>query len=298
MIPSQALPRPLGLVVTVVAISLFAGCAAQKAPVNFWGDPETGLTLEYRMPEQKPLKYEVTTTFVQSMDMGGQSIDTESSTMTVMTVGSRGQKGDDLLLTVTIDDATVAVDAPGAELDPDMTDVIGKSFEMALSILGEEKDLPDPNSVQYDLGPGGKRSAISNVQMLFPDLAGRPLKVGDSWTTVDGFSEKGGGGDMTISFESVNTLVGFETIDGMDCAKIEAEYAGTLEGKGTEGPAQWSSEGELEGVSTWYFAYEHGILVKDTTEGTGTATVVAQTPQGEMTIPTMQDLSAETRLVK
>jgi len=296
--PRQATLKLLGLVVSVVAIALLAGCAAQKAPVNFWGDPETGLTLEYRMPEKKPLTYEMTSTFIQSMDMGGQSVDTESSTMTVMTVGSRGRKGDDLLLAVTIDDASVTVDAPGATLDPDMAGVIGKSFEMALSILGEEKDLPDPDSVQYDLGPGGKRSAISHVQMMFPDLAGRPLTVGDSWTTVDGFSEKGGGGDMTISFESVNTLVGFETVDGMECAKIESELAGTLEGGGSEGPAEWSSEGELEGVSTWHFAYKQGILVSDVTEVTGTATVVALTPQGEMTIPTMQDMIAETRLVK
>lgn len=290
--------RLFGLTAIAIAACLLVGCAAKKAPATFWGDPETGLLLEYRMPEKGALKYETTSTFVQSMDMGGQSIETESSTTTVMSASSRGTKGDDLLLTMTIDDASVSVDAPGAALDADMSGVIGKSFDMALSILGEEKDMPDPDAIEYDLGPGGKRSAISSVQMMFPDLAGRPLKVGDSWTTVDGFSESGGGGDMTISFESVNTLVGFETIDGMECAKIEAEYIGTIEGSGTEGPAQWSSEGEVEGVSTWYFAYEKGILVSDETEGTGIATVIAQTPQGEITIPTMQDMSASTKLVK
>jgi len=298
VIQKHALPRLAVFTVIVVAASLLTGCAAKKAPEAFWGDPETGLILAYRMPEKGSLKYEITSTFLQSMDMGGQSIETESTSMTTMSAASRGMKGDDLLLTMTIDDASISVDAPGAALDPDMSGVIGQSFEMALSILGEEKDLPDPDSIQYDLGPGGKRSAISSVQMLFPDLPGRPIKVGDSWTTVDGFTEEGAGGDMTISFESVNTLVGFETVSGMECAKIEAEYTGRMKGSGIEGPAQWESEGELEGVSTWYFAYKEGILVKDTTEGTGAANVVAQTPQGEMTIPTMQDISAETVLVK
>ena len=298
MIQRQAFPRLAALMVIVVAVSLLTGCAAKKAPAVLWGDPETGLILEYRMPEKGPLKYEMTTTFLQSMDMGGQSMDTESNTVTAMSVSSRGIKGDDLLLTMTIDDASISVDAPVGEVTADMSDVIGKSFDMSLSILGEEKDLPDPNSIEYDLGPGGKRSAISSVQMMFPDLPGRPIKVGDSWTSVDGFSEKGGGGDMTMSFEIVNTLVGFETVNGMECAKIEAEYTGTIKGSGVQGPAEWSSEGEMEGVSTWYFAYKKGILVKDTTEGTGTANVVAQTPQGEMTIPTMQDISSETKLVK
>jgi hypothetical protein len=293
----QALFKLAALGALVVAVPLLAGCAAQKAPSIPWGDPDTGLILEYRVPKEAPLKYETNTAFTQSMDMGGQSVDSESISMSVMSVGFRGTEGDDLLLTMTIDDASVSVDAPGTQLEADMAEVIGKSIEFTLSALGEEKDLPDPDSVQYDLGVGGKRSAISNVQMMFPDLPGRPVTIGDSWTTVDGFTEEGGGGDMTISFESVNTLVGFETIDGMECAKIEAEYTGTIKGSGSEGPAEWSSEGELEGVSTWYFAYKEGILVQDATEGTGTTTVVAQTPQGEMTLPTMQNISAETRLV-
>jgi hypothetical protein len=293
----QAFPKLTVLIAIVAAAALLAGCAAKKAPEAFWGDPETGLILEYRMPEE-PLTYEMISTFLQSMDMGGQTVDTKSTSMTTMSIASRGAKNGDLMLTVTLEDASVGVDAPGAGLEADMSEAIGKSFEMTLSALGEEKDLPDPNSIQYDLGLGGKRSAISSVQMMFPDLPGRPVKVGDSWTTVDGFTEEGGGGNMTISFETVNTLVGFETVNGMECAKIEALYQGTIEGSGAEGPAEWESEGEIEGVSTWYFAYKKGVLVSDAMEGTGTADVVAQTPQGEMKIPTMQDISAETKLIK
>jgi hypothetical protein len=299
VIRTQDTPRLAALVAIVVAASLLAGCAATQAPQAGWGDPETGLILTYRMPEKAPLRYELTSSFDQSMDMGGQSMETESKTMTLMSINSRGMKGDDLLLTVTIDDASVSLVAPVGAMEADMADVIGKSFEMTLSMLGEEKDLPDPNSIQYDLGPaGGKRSAISSAQMLFPDLPGRPVKVGDSWTTVDGFTEAGGGGQMTLSFESVNTLIDLEIVDGLDCAKIEAGYFGTIKGSGVEGPAKWESEGELEGVSTWYFAYKEGFLIKETTEAVGTADVVAETPGGKMTIPTTQNISSETKFVR
>jgi hypothetical protein len=298
VIQKQTFPKLAVIIAIIAAASLLAGCAAKKAPGTSWGDPETGLILQYRMPEKGALKYEMTSTFLQSIDMGGQTVDTKSTSMTVMSITSRGTKGDDLLLTVTIDDASVGVDAPGTALEPDMSDVIGKSFDMTLSPIGEEKDLPDSDAIEYDLGPGGKRSAISYVQMMFPDLPGRPVKIGESWTTVDGFSEEGGGGDMAISFESVNTLAGLEIVNGMDCAKIDVEYSGTIKGSGAEGPAEWESEGTLEGVSTWYFAFKEGILVQDGTESSGTAEVVAQTPQGEMTLPTMMDMSAETKLVK
>jgi hypothetical protein len=290
----QTFSRMAAIIATIVAASLLAGCAATTRPHPGWGDPETGLILTYRMPGKGPLRYRMTSTFLQSMDMGGQSMETESNSMTTMSFASRGMREDDLLLKVTIDEASVSVVAPVGVMEGDMSEAIGKSFDMTLSPLGEEKDLPDPNSIQYNLGDAGKRSAISSVQMMFPDLPGRPVKVGDSWTTVDGFTEGGGGGEMTISFESVNTLVGFETIDLMDCAVIEADYTGTMKGSGVEGPAKWESEGELEGASKWYFAYKQGILIKDTSELTGTTTVVADTPGGKMTIPTMQDISTET----
>jgi hypothetical protein len=291
--------RVLAYAAIVAAAGLLAGCAARKPPAASWGDPETGLILEYRMPEKAPLKYEMTSEFMQSMDMGDQSLDTESTQVTAMSISSRGTGGDGLLLTVMIDDASVSVDAPGGvSLDPDMTDVVGRSFDMALSVLGEERDFPPSDAIEYDMGPAGKRSAISMIQMMFPDTAGRPVKIGDSWTTVDGFSESGSSGDMSMSYESVSTLVGIETVEGMSCAKIESEFTGTSEGSGTQGPAKWSSEGAIEGVSTWYFAYEKGVLVKEVSEGTGTSTVVAGTPQGDLTIPTMQQFSSETLLVK
>jgi hypothetical protein len=294
VVHSQVSSRLAAVVSVVVTASFLTGCAGTRATQPGWGDPETGLILMYRMPGKGPLKYRVTGTFNQSMDMGGQTAETESNTMTTMSFASRGMRDDDLLLKVTIDEASVSVVAPVGVMEGDMSEVIGKSFDMTLSPLGEEKDLPDPNSIQYSLGDAGKRSAISSVQMMFPDLPGRPVKVGDSWTTVDGFTETGGGGEMSISFESVNTLTGLETVNLMDCAVIEAEYIGTIKGSGVQGPTKWESEGEVEGVATWYFAYKEGVLIKDTSEATGTATVIADTPGGKMTIPTTQDITAET----
>ena len=45
----------LAVVPVVLAITFLAGCAVKTA--NLWGDPNTGLILQYQMPEDRVLKY-------------------------------------------------------------------------------------------------------------------------------------------------------------------------------------------------------------------------------------------------
>jgi hypothetical protein len=281
--------------VAAIAVCLLAGCAARTFSC---GDPESGVTLQYRMPKDQPLKYEMTNVTAQTMDLEGQSMETESDMMMLISLTSRGMKGGNHELTVTLHDMSLDITAPQGVVEPDMGEVIGKSFDMSFSVLGVETDLPDADAIQYDMGPGGKRSAITGITMMFPELAGKRLKVGDTWTSKDGFTETGEKVEVTTSFELVNTLAGFETIEGYECAKITTTFTGTIEGEGTEGPANWTSEGTLSGTSTWYFAYKEGIFVSDKTKGIGKSTVVAKGPEREMEIPTLQTFTYDTRLVQ
>lgn len=250
------------------------------------------------MPKDQPLKYEVRNVTEQTMDFEGQSVGTESNMMTLISMTPRGMKGDRHDLTVTIDDMSVDIGTPEADLTPDMSGVVGQSFDMSLSVLGVEGNFPDPDVIQYDMGPGGKRSAISGIKMMFPELAGKRLKVGDTWTTKDGFTEGAESATVHLSFELVNTLAGFETVGEYECAKVTTTFTGTIKGKGTEGPANWTSEGTLSGTSTWYFAYKEGIFVSDSTKGIGKSTVLAKGPDREVTIPTLQTFTYDTKLVQ
>ena len=64
-------PRILPLFLpALLAVVLLSGCAAKR---NVWGDPATGVTLTYRMPEERVLRYETTIDQSQRMDVGGQS---------------------------------------------------------------------------------------------------------------------------------------------------------------------------------------------------------------------------------
>ncbi len=295
MFRKQDFKTCLAFIPLIIVIALLAGCAAKTA--DPWGDPQTGLILQYRMTENQVLKYQTSGEQTQNMEIMGQSIDTQSSSESEFSVKSKGLQEGNLLLGVTIDSMRIHISSPQGELSPDMSTVLGKSFDMTLSPLGKELDVSGAESIRYDMGSAGTRSIGSNFQAAFPDLAGKPVKIGDTWTSTDTITEKTDELEVRISFESVNTLEGFETVDGLECVKVTADITGTLEGKGEQMGVQLAIQGEVQGTGTWYFAYKEGIYVKDTTSFSSDATITTSGAQA-LTIPVNQETKMQTKLVK
>ena len=71
--------------------------------------------------------------------------------------------------------------SPQGDLEADVGDVVGGSFDMTLSTLGVEGGLPDPDVLRYTIGPEGPKSVIPGFGVMFPDLPEGPLTVGDTW---------------------------------------------------------------------------------------------------------------------
>jgi len=278
----------------IMALSILAGCVA-KLPI--WGDPQTGLILQYRMAENRVLKYQLTIVQTQDVEVMGQQMKTETNGEIAFTAKSKGVKENNQQLGITIDSMIINIKSPQGEISPDMSSVEGKSFDMTMTTLGKELDLSGAESIQYDLGQAGKRDIASNFQAVFPDLADRPVKVGDTWTSKDTITEKIGSGGIEINLESFNTLDGFEIIDGLECAKITAKITGTLEGGGNQGGADLAFKGDIEGTETWHFAYKEGLFVKQIVDVFTKGTVSVRGPQ-EMSIPLAQNMQIEIKLIK
>jgi len=287
---------PLVVVAVLVATMLLAGCAARKTDDTPIAE-SAGHDLAYKMPEGASLRYEMTSAMTQTVVVRDQSAETETTSASALTVNSTGMRNGAYRLDVTIDDMKIDVTGPGGSFSPDLASVIGQSFEMGLTAIGDEVDFPEHDAIQYDVGPAGKRSAVSMFSMMFPNVAGRPVEIGDTWTTTDGFTDEGDGFVMAIDFEAINTLAGFETFGGYECARITTMFTGTTSAGWKEGPADVTSEGDIEGTSVWYFAPKEGILVSDATESTGTSTILAMTPEGEMEIPATMVTKFETHIV-
>ena len=287
------------LCVGIVAVATFAltGCAA-KTGACAWGDLDTGLILEYRMSEGDPVSYRFTSSSIQTMEIQGASIPVESVETLSFSARPKGVTEGEFALGITIDALAVSVSTPQGDIEADTDSVVGESFDMTLSTLGVEGGLPDPDALQYSIGPEGPKSVITGFSVIFPDLPARPISVGDTWPTTVEIVEQGDDGDVVITVDAINTLEGFEMIAGLECARITVVLTGTIEGSGTQQGATWTMQSDMDGAGTWYFAYKEGILVSDATEGTADGTIVVHAPSGEMTIPVSREYGMLVELMK
>lgn len=286
--------KTLSLAVSIVLIiGALSGCAAKK-PV--WGDTRTGLILAYRMSADTPLKYSQSASQVQNMEVMGSTVKVTTSKEIGFSAQPGSLDGSNHTLGITIDSMTLSIESPQGNLSPDLGEIPGRSFDLVLSPLGKEIDLSGAESIEYDLGPSGKRNLSTDFQSFFPDLADRPVRIGDSWTTNDTITEKSERGEVRIEIENVNKLNGYETIDGMECARIVADVTGTITGNGNEGGMEMTFDGKMSGTATWYFAFQEGLFVKNTTEIHSDSTITISGPQN-MTIPSSQELTFESRLL-
>lgn len=274
--------------------ALIAACAGGSA---LWGNPESGLILEYRMPPKTMLSYELAARSLEKVEVMGQAmqVNTVSSTLFSTTTKGSLEKTNDL--SVMIDSAYVSITSPRGELKGGMENVIGKTFAMELSSIGKEMNLVGTENIQYELGPAGKRSATAMFWALFPDMAGKPVKIGDTWSTSDTIRESGGGMEVLITSDGQSRLDGVTTVQGYECARIVNTYTGEVHGEGKQGPMDLVTDGTLSGVDTIYFAYKEGFLVLSISSGVAKSVTEATGPQ-TMTIPSTREMFADTRLLK
>lgn len=280
------------LVISIMVLTTI--CAAKKSP---WGDPKSGLILTYRMPAKEVFKYQVSSDESQTLEVMGQTIPTKTKGSSTFSVQTKGLKDKNLLLNITVNDMKIDVSSGMmGNMSPDMSAIIGKSFEMTLSPLGKTIGFSGTETLEYNLGVGDKRKIDSSFKTIFPDLSDKPVKIGDTWTSGTDLNEESGGVKVHVVTSSINTLQGLATINGLECVKIEAKTTGTLDGTGQQMGADLTFKGDITGTSTWYFAYKIGVFVKMTANSATKSTI--DVSARNMTIPMTTDSSATIELIK
>lgn len=280
------------LLLTLLITVMLMECAAKK---ELWGDPKTGLILTYRMEGDEALQYKVSGGQYQELEVMGQTMETETNVSMQFSATSKGAKEEDLVLGITVEVMEMNTSSMQGDFSPDLRQIIGKSFDMILSPLGKEIDLSSAESLTY-MGQAGENNLKSSFSSIFPDLAEKPVKIGDTWISKDDNMEKSGNLEFHTVIESVHTLEGFEVVNGYECAKISSQSKGTIEGEGEQSGMDMSFEGDVEGKSSWYFAYKKGIFVKMTGESVTDFDIVIISQN--MTIPMIQEAKAKIELVK
>jgi hypothetical protein len=250
----------------VILSFLITSCASKK-PV--WGDPQTGLILQYRLAQDQILKYNISTDQSSVMNMMGQSMETLTDVNVDFTMECTEVDDQNNILTqVTLEAIDITMDGMQGKSNINTTDLIGKSFGISLSSIGEKEfiGIEDVPEINFGEMSGGNRSVQAFFTEIIPQLSPDPVKVGESWTVQKEYTEPMGDLELLIKFESTSTLDGLETIEGVECARVQSQLEGTVSGAGSTGGMYMVFTGELTSTSTWYFDFKEGLYVRESAE--------------------------------
>jgi hypothetical protein len=274
----------------LAALLVLAGIAADR-PV-----PQGAVTLAYQFPAGKALSYQEAGTQTQSMDVMGQSMVTTSVSSMDFTVQLKSMKGQDFELGVVIDAAKSDVQTAQGPMSPDMSTVIGKGFDLTVGRLGKELDFSGATALKVST-PNGERDISSTFQAFFPDLPDKPVKVGDTWPSEDTVVQKEGAGETQVHAVHQNTLDGFETVDGYECARIKVVSTGTVSGNLEQQGMGMTLAIKTAATGVFFFAVKEGIYIKSDIKGTMNGTIEIGAP-ANMSIAITGETTGQTKLLK
>jgi len=273
---------------------ILAGCAAKT---KMLAPPPQATKLKYVMPEGQPFTFKVSTGFHQTMSMQGIPLKTTVLKDMTVTFYQIAFAQETYQLQVMINNISMKVTAPGSSITPNLSKLPGKTFEMTVTNSGEEIGLMGADELSYSLGDTGERSMESEFEHFFPDLPEQLMNPGDTWTKTDTIDLSDSGMETMIVTRSENTLVGYELLKGHECAKITTEYTSSVTSSGAQEGANIDTTVEMEGKETLYFDYKMGVLVLQTSTGSGDGTVKIS-GQKEMSLPMSQTVTSKMELVE
>ena len=281
----------LGIIVCIVSL-VGQGCASKK---KIWGSPESGLILKYKAPESQRLSYQKLSDFTQKMEISGQNIEVKALQDFYYSMDQNNVNDQKINCSITIDSVDYSITSPRGQINPDMSSILGENFHLDMTSLGYEENLDEAKAIKYSI-EGEEQSVVTIFSALFPQLPDYPVKVGDTWKSVDTVYEENSRGDLMLVFHNFNTLVSLENIKGLDCVKVDTKVTGSMSGGGKQEDVTYDYDGEIEGTGTWYFAYKEGLLVEEKGEGTGHGNLIV--PSRDLTIPMTREFRVEHTLLR
>lgn len=278
--------------------SLIIMSIAVSFTVNSQNKPaENGVKLVYKYSGNKSYKYLNVTKIVQSMDVGGQTMDVNVNSVLGCTVKSAGVKDNNLLLEVKIDSVLQVMDTPQGGAGGEITDAKGKTFSMVLSPVGKEIDVTGAKAITYNVEGSGQSDASQQFSGFFPDLPEGVVSPGYKWSSSDTLKTGTTENSNLMVVKSANTFDGYEEVNGIKCAKISTLVEGTRTTKTQTQGMDLFMTGPFTGTVTLYFNLEAGCFVKQIVK-TRLVGKIDITGAQEMSFPMVMDTNSTNELLK
>lgn len=228
------------------------------AIIVFTAAAQDAVKLQYKMQESDVLEYQNQVLIKQSTPMGAIDLKMEGlDTQSIIEVGQENNIKMARLIEIKVSRAMMG--------NNDMTtmvasqlDRVGNQFASSLmrrnGQLAKSEAGAASSTISSMLGGIGLNNRQMSGQLIFPEAE---VKTGESWAhSLAGDGKISLPGDMSMEIEgsSKYTLLGFESVNGYRCAKIQLVMSGS--GKSAFGEIQ------TEGETTVFFAVNEGFLVK------------------------------------
>ncbi len=177
-------------------------------------------------------------------------------------------RADGSRVAVHLDSLGLVVSTPHGRQALDTRHLVGSEFELAIDAIDGRPTYPADTPLLEM--PGVLEGEVSIRRLMdfgFPELPDGPIQVGDRWTAQSTRPQVEAHVAATAVFTTDYHFSGWETIDGVDCARIEANVAAEvsvvpydLHGATVE------FAGTLAGDLTWFFDPSTEVLVRLTGE--------------------------------
>lgn len=266
---------------------IFSGIPSSLLAQNTGGT----VKLAYKYPAGNAIMYLNKTTMAQIMDIQGQKMQTDVTSSFGCSIKSEGNQVSDQRIVVTIDTIGQTTNTPMGGSGGSVQGIKGKSCSIVIAPNGKPVDLSEAAGLTYSIEGSGETNLAQTLGDFFPLLPQNPVKTGDTWNLTDSVLTKSAAMTMkTIDF-SVNKLEGFESVNGIECAKISAQHSGTMTMTVQNQGMDIFMKGPYTGTSECLFAIREGYFVRFTNATKLTGNIDITTPQS-MSFPLVIDMKS------
>jgi len=218
--------------------------------------------LEYKYPADKQISYMNSSKMAQVMDIQGQTMQTDVTSAFGCTVKSAGNQDNNLKLEIIVDTIGQTTNSPMGGSGGAVQDVKGKSCAVVISPDGKVVDLSGAASLVYRIEGSGETNIAQTLGDFFPRLPDHPVKAGDTWNLTDSVLTKSPVMIMKTIDNAESKLEGYETVNGIECAKITNQHSGTISMTVQNQGMDIFIKGPYTGTSECLFAVKEGYFIK------------------------------------
>lgn len=247
----------------VIGIMIFPACGTQNVLTKA---KKNGVMLEYSFPIDYQ-SYKQVQKIDQEIDAMGQLIEIDIVSELDFLLKKNADEGENAKLEVKVSSISMEMEIMGQQMGPDLSELNGKEFHMVVSNKGKEVDTHEADEIVFQVSPDEKSNLGMMFNSILPDLPDDPVKIGNTWTSRDSIYFKDGERYTLLVTTNTHTLNDYLEYEGVNCAEVKTKYEGYLKGKSYSQGTGLTFDGKINGDGIWYFDFENGRLIKDSSTG-------------------------------